>query len=70
MKKVVHSLIDCKIMDEAPITQEVLDMSELDNSALDDLRKFNWSYEISSKCGRFSDMLTDLDCILINMRLE
>lgn len=45
-------------------------MSEIDNSALKELRLFNWSYEIASRDGKFSDKLTDLDCILVNMKYE
>ena len=48
MQDVVHALIDCKVADEAPITEETLQLSEAGTAALAALRAFNWSYSIES----------------------
>lgn len=48
MQDVVHALIDCKVADEAPITEEALQLSEAGAAALAALREFNWSYSIES----------------------
>jgi len=46
LKSTIKALVDCKVKDIEPITDDVLDMAETDANILTELRKFNWSYKI------------------------
>lgn len=70
IQRSVHALIDCEAKDEDPVDEEALGLSEADAAVLTDLKAFNWSYEIRSQDGQFGDMLTDLDSILVNMKVR